>query len=92
MEGLVFHGCFTSFRFVASQVPVVMPETSLLIVAIWIQWIKAFIIAPTQPRPQGLLGVQNGGLGKTLANNRSRVSKNIGDFDCFKLAVGFVIG
>ena len=28
------------------------------------------------------------GAKKTLANSRSRVSKNIGDFDCFKMAVG----
>ena len=45
-----------------------------------------------QPRPQGLLGVQNSGSEKTLANGRSRVSKNRGDFDYFKLAAGFVIG
>ena len=45
-----------------------------------------------QPRPQGVFGVQNGVLEKTLANNRSRVSKNIGDFHSFKLAVVFVIG
>ena len=45
-----------------------------------------------QPRPQGLLGVQNSGLEKTLANSRSRVSKNIGDFDCFKMVAGFMIG
>ena len=44
------------------------------------------------PCPQGLLGFQNGDSEKTLANSRSRVSKNIGDFDCFKLAVGLVIG
>ena len=43
-----------------------------------------------QPRHQGFLGVQNGGLEKTEANSRSRVSKNIGDFDCFKLAAGKV--
>ena len=41
-----------------------------------------------QPRPQSLLGVQNGGAKKTLVNSRSRVSKNIGDFDCFKMAAG----
>ena len=46
-----------------------------------------------QPRPQGLLGVLNGGLEKTLVNSRSRVSENIGNFDFFfKLAAGFVIG
>ena len=45
-----------------------------------------------QPHLQGLLGVQNGSSEKTLANRRSRVSKNIGDFDCFKSAMGFVIG
>ena len=36
--------------------------------------------ASVQPRPQSLLGVQNGGAKKTLANSRSRVSKNIGDW------------
>ena len=41
------------------------------------------IILLRQPRPQGPLGGQNGGL---------RVFKNIGDFDCLKLAAGFVIG
>ena len=51
-----------------------------------------FIKKKLQPRPQGLLSIQNGGPGKTLADSRSRVSKNIGDFDCFKSAVGFVIG
>ena len=45
-----------------------------------------------QPPPQGLLGVQNGGSENILANSRSRVSKNIGDFDCFKLPAGFAIG
>ena len=45
-----------------------------------------------QPRLQGLLGVQNGVSEKTLENSESRVSKNIGDFDCFKMAVGFMIG
>ena len=45
-----------------------------------------------QSRPQGLLGVQNGGSEKTLANSWSRVSKSIGDFDCFKMAAGFMIG
>ena len=45
-----------------------------------------------QPRFQALLGLQNGGSEKTLANIRSRVSKNIGDFDCFKMAAGFMIG
>ena len=45
-----------------------------------------------QLRPQGLLGVQNGGLEETLANRRSHVSKNIGDFDCFKSVAGFVNG
>ena len=38
------------------------------------------------------LGVQNEGSEKTLANTRSRVSKNIGDFDCFKMSASFVIG
>ena len=45
-----------------------------------------------QPCPQGLFSIQNGGSEKTLANSRSCVSKNIGDFDCFKMAAGFVIG
>ena len=39
-----------------------------------------------QPRPQGLLGGQNGGSEKTLANSRSRVSKTIGDFNLFNMA------
>ena len=43
-----------------------------------------------QPRPQGLLGGQNGGSEKTLANSRSRVSKNIGDFNLFNMAEGSV--
>ena len=43
-----------------------------------------------QPYHQGLSSIQNGGLEKILANSRSRVSKSIGDFDCFKLAAGFV--
>ena len=45
-----------------------------------------------QPRPQGLLRVQNAGSEKTMANIRSRISRNVGDFDCFKIAAGFVIG
>ena len=45
-----------------------------------------------QPRPQGLLGVQKGGSKETLADSKSRVSKNSGDFDYFKMSVGFVIG
>ena len=48
------------------------------------------VIQNGQPRPQGLLGGQNGGLEKTLANNRSRVSKNIGDFNLFNMAEGSV--
>ena len=47
--------------------------------------------AIVQPRAQGLLGIQNGGSEETLANSESRVSKNIGDFECFKLAACFVI-
>ena len=43
-----------------------------------------------QPRPQGLLSGQNGWLEKTLANSRSRVSKNIGDFNLFNMAEGSV--
>ena len=39
-----------------------------------------------QPRPQGLLGVQNGGLEKTLANSR-----RLEIFYCFKYAAGFVV-
>ena len=45
-----------------------------------------------QPRPQGLLGVQNCGSHKTLANSRSRVSKSIGDFDCFNLYDWLIYG
>ena len=45
-----------------------------------------------EPCSQGLLGIQNGGLEKTLANSMSRVSKYLGDFNCFKSAAGFVIG
>ena len=33
------------------------------------------MISVYQPRPQSLLGVQNGGMKKTLANNRSRDHK-----------------
>ena len=44
----------------------------------------------SQPRPQGLLGGQNGGSEKTLANSRSRASKNIGDFNLFNMAEGSV--
>ena len=50
-----------------------------------------------QPRPQGLLGGQNGGSEKTLANtgkqqvgSRSPVSKNIGDFNLCNMAEGSV--
>ena len=46
----------------------------------------------SQPRPHGLLGVQNGGLEKTKANSESHDSKNIENFDCFQLALNFVIG
>ena len=42
-----------------------------------------------QPRPQGLLGIQNGGSEK---NSRSPLTNNIGNFDCFILATGFIIG
>ena len=48
------------------------------------------LIQLTQPRPQGLLGGQNGGSEKTLENSRSRVSKNIGDFNLFNMAEGSV--
>ena len=41
-----------------------------------------------QPCFQGLLSVQNAGSENTLANSRSRVSKNIGEFDCFKAPAG----
>ena len=44
-----------------------------------------------QPCPKGLLGVENGSSEKALENSSSRVSKNIGDFDCLKMAAGFVI-
>ena len=47
------------------------------------------VALPTSSR---LLGVQDGGSEKTLANSRSRVSKNIEDFVCFKMAAGLVIG
>ena len=50
-----------------------------------------FLLGPLN-EPQGLLGVQNGGSEKTLANSRTRVSKNFEDFDCFKSAAGFLIG
>ena len=45
-----------------------------------------------QLHPQGFFGVQNGSLEKTLANSGSGVSKNVGDFDCFKLTTGSMIG
>ena len=42
-----------------------------------------------QPRPQGLLGVQNGGSKKALANSRSRVVEIL---IVSNFAAGFVVG
>ena len=60
--------------------------------SVFIWYIRTAKMGRSQPPPQDPLGGQNGGSEKTLANNRSRVSKNIGDFGCFKMAVGFIIG
>ena len=40
--------------------------------------------------PRVFSAVKNGGSEKTLANSRSRVSKNIGDFNLFNMAEGSV--